>query len=321
MPQSGPKLPAAYNKYPQAQHHSLSRPLTDFDKELALLVESNKPVAINHQAQPLPRPSPLKQSQQQIVQIPQRQSHNEPIYAPQHLPPPQNLRYAVPANIQYTPQQKPSQSNTKPQRFESPAHRYQLLSYPTQQQQQQQQPQSQHPQLQHHVRPDFQDPQIQFYFPKEKDIQAQQQYQDVPQHLIYETQGVMKIVDPPQLQYQQPQEGPQRPQSSSKFQQSSKKTQHQLQAQQSSQSVQQQESQQRPSAPTRSQIYVSRTTQGPPIPNQPQPQQPQSEKPKLPPLKLDPNRPLTQEEFQRLVDQGYNVVPVPVPVPYPVHIK
>lgn len=301
-----------FNKYPQ-QHHSLSRPLTDFDKELALLVESNKPVALNHQGQPLPRPSSLKQPQQQVVQIPQRQSYNEPIYAPQHLPPPQNLRYAVPANIQYT-QQKPSQQSSK-QRFESPAQRYQLISYPQQQQQ------SQHPQpQQQHIRPDFQDPQIQFYFPKEKDIQTQQQFQEVPQHLLYETQGVMKIVDPPQLQYQQP-EAPQRP-TASKYQQSSKKS-HQQQAQQSSQSVQQET--QRPNAPTRSQIYVSRTTQGPPIPQHQQPQQPQpqpqSEKPKLPPLKLDPNRPLTQEEFQRLVDQGYNVVPVPVPVPYPVHIK
>lgn len=320
MPQSGPKVPAVYNKYPQQQQHSLGRPLTDFDKELALLVESNKPVAFNQQAQPLPRPQSLKQPQQQVVQIPQRQSHNEPIYAPQHLPPPQNLRYAVPANIQYTPQ-KQSQQSAKPPRFESPAHRYQLLSFP-QHQQQQPQPQPQHPQLQQHIRPDFQDPQIQFYFPKEKDIQTQQQqFQDVPQHLVYETQGVMKIVDPPQLQYQQP-EGPQRQSSPQKFHQSPKKSQHQ--GQQSSQSVQQQQEAQRPSAPTRSQIYVSRTTQGPPIPNQPQPQQPQqqqSEKPKLPPLKLDPNRPLTQEEFQRLVDQGYNVVPVPVPVPYPVHIK
>lgn len=309
MPQSAgaPKVPAVYNKYPQP--HAISRPLTDFDKELALLVESNKPVA--HQAQPLPRPASLKQSQHQVVQIPQRQSHNEPIYAPQHLPPPQNLRYAVPANIQYTPQ-KPSQS-TKP-RFESPAQRYQLIAYP----QQPQLPQIPQQQQQQHIRPNFQDPQIQFYFPKEKDIQAQQQFQEAPQHLIYETQGVMKIVDPPQLQYQQPEPASQRP-TASKYSQSSKKSQQQ--AQQSSQSVQSQETQRQP---TRSQIYVSRTTQGPPIPqHQPQTQAPQqqSEKPKLPPLKIDPNRPLTQEEFQRLVDQGYNVVPVPVPVPYPVHIK
>ncbi|XP_063709240.1 uncharacterized protein LOC134837783 [Culicoides brevitarsis] len=302
------KIPAAFSKYSQAQH--LSRPLTDFDKELALLVESNKPVV--HQGQPLPRPSSLKQSQ--VVQIPQR--HNEPIYAPQHLPPPQNIRYAAPANIQYTPQKQTQQQSQKPPRFESPAHRYQLLSYAPQQQQ----AQSQVPQQP--IRPDFADPQIQFYFPKEKDIQTQHQpqYQEVPQHLLYETQGVMKVVDPPQLQYQ-PQE-PQQHRPSSKYQSAKKPQQAALQ---SSQSVQQET--QRPSnTPTRSQIYVSRTTQGPPIPNQPQPAQPtpssqQQEKPKLPPLKIDPNRPLTQEEFQKLVDQGYNVVPVPVPVPYPVHIN
>uniref|UniRef100_A0A336MYW9 CSON008676 protein n=1 Tax=Culicoides sonorensis TaxID=179676 RepID=A0A336MYW9_CULSO len=341
--QSSQKLPAAYNRQPQVQptqqqlhqqqqqlqlhqqQHQFSRPLTDFDKELALLVESNKPISLAHQAQPLPRQHSLKQAQQQqqqqVVQIPQRpQSHNEPIYAPQHLPPPQNVRYGTPANIQYT--QKPQNSNTKP-RFETPAQRYQLIGYPQQQQQQylqQQQPQS--------VRPEFQDPQIQFYFPREKDIQAQQQFEEVPQHLVYDTQGVMKVVDPPQLQYQpqQPQEASPRPSTSKYQQQSSKKSQQQQQQAQSSQSVKSQETQ-RPSAPSRSQIYVSRTTQGPPIPQQPQQQQhqpqaqpqTQNEKPKLPPLKLDPNRPLTQEEFQRLVDQGYNVVPVPVPVPYPVY--
>lgn len=44
-----------------------------------------------------------------------------------------------------------------------------------------------------------------------------------------------------------------------------------------------------------------------------QPQQPQL--PRLPP---NPNRPLTQEEFQALVDAGYNVKAIPIAVPVPV---
>lgn len=267
-------------------------------------MESNKPVPYEH-SQPLPRPSPLKQPQH-IVNIPQKPNEQrvgsapEQIYAPQHLPP-QAIKYAVPANVHYTPQQKPTNQNHRP-RFESPANRYQLIAFP-----------QQYPggQLPGPFRPENQDPnsQVQYYFPKEKEILASH-FEDSQHQLLYETQGVMKIVEPPQLQYQQPSEQQKHSQqnSHSKYAQQKK-----IQAQ-STQPIPTQESQpQRPqSQPSRSQIYVSRTTQGPPIP--------QNEKQKLPPLKIDPNRPLTQEEFQALVDQGYNIVPVPVPVPYPVHV-
>lgn len=46
-----------------------------------------------------------------------------------------------------------------------------------------------------------------------------------------------------------------------------------------------------------------------------QPQHPQHH-PRIPPT--NPNRPLTQEEFQALVDAGYKVQAIPIPVPVPV---
>lgn len=286
-------------QHPQAlvRYH---RPLTDFDKELAQLVESNKP--INYQlgagqvfAGPQPRPGPKHRPPQHHQEQRYLSATNEPVYIqPQH-----RIKYANPANIQYV--QKPQQQVApQPQKsvHEVPAQRYQFISSPQFQHQQLQQAQQQ------------QDlSQVQYYIPREKEISTQQFESAQQPQVVYDTQGVMKVVDPPQLQYAQPE--------AQKLVAEQHQHQHQQQTQSQKYHSSKKQSQKdgssgshKSSTPSRSAIYVSRTTGGPPLPK--------NDKPELPPLQLKQDRPLTQAEFQALVDQGYNVVPVPVPVPYPV---
>lgn len=285
-----------------------NRPLTDFDKELAQLIESNKPV--NYQAgpqqqfggpqfaipqQPQLRPGP-KHRPSQIQEQRYVSATNEPVY----IQPQQRIKYVNPANIQYVQKQQQGIPQGPPKsQHEVPAQRYQFISVPQQQQQY-------HPQSQLQLQQQQQDlSQVQYYVPREKEILTQQadngQQQQQQQQVVYDTQGVMKIVDPPQLQYAQPEAQKLVAEQPQKYQPSKKQS--QKESQQTGHSH-------KSSTPSRSAIYVSRTTGGPPLPK--------NDKPDLPPLKLNNDRPLTQAEFQALIDQGYNVVPVPVPVPYPV---
>ncbi|KAL1379934.1 hypothetical protein pipiens_000478, partial [Culex pipiens pipiens] len=126
----------------------------------------------------------------------------------------------------------------------------------------------------------------------------------------------MKIVEAPQLQHEKP--------SKAQIQAHRQKAQYIAREKQAEQSQHSAQKSKEVEAPSRSAIYVSQQTGVSPssapssaekqAPQQQQQQQ-QHQHHKIPP-KID--RPLTQEEFQALVDAGYSVVPVPVPVPVPI---
>lgn len=123
--------------------------------------------------------------------------------------------------------------------------------------------------------------------------------------------NAVKIVEPPQLQYEKPFQLRQY----QKYQQPSVPQAHALQR-----PAQQKYHPHQAPVPSRSAIFVS---QGTGI-NKPAPQYNQGERQQVRPentqrIPLPANdRPLTQEEFQALVDAGYKVTAIPVPVPVPV---
>uniref|UniRef100_A0A182QCS2 Zasp-like motif domain-containing protein n=1 Tax=Anopheles farauti TaxID=69004 RepID=A0A182QCS2_9DIPT len=327
-----------------------------FENELAKLVESNRPLAYHqvphhhhhhhpgrhevpqHDAQRYgPTPSPQSHEYTYVQAAAPSRDHGAP------PPPKQSIKaqYIAPfaQGLPLTgPKIRPEHLQVGPQKFvDSPAQKYQFIAQPEaapskahhyQQQQQQQQQQQHH----HHQAPAHQgqqyltevspkqhpgtpSPKIQYYIPKEKNVQIyyqqqaqqqQQQHQQQQQQSVIEQhspQHPMKIVEAPQLQNEKPQ-----------------KTVHSVHrtkpAEQQHRYAPREKQQDATDAhaPSRSAIYVSQST-GVTQSTAAATPAPAAHGHKIPP-KID--RPLTQEEFQALVDAGYSVVPVPVPVPVPI---
>jgi hypothetical protein len=176
---------------------------------------------------------------------------------------------------------------------------------------------------------------LQYYLAKEKEHIRESQSQN---EQIYQAPNAMKIVAAPQLQHEKP--ASRKPEEASKKHHSSShgrtqsqkqhqsqrqhhqkhsnqqpKQQNNQQPQKQSASYQQpkQEQKQYAEAPPKSTIFVSQNTGA----NEHQSRHPSEDTVRVGaegvPLPKS-NRPLTEEEFQRLVDAGYSVVPVPVPV-------
>ncbi|XP_055640442.1 transcription factor SPT20 homolog [Toxorhynchites rutilus septentrionalis] len=154
-------------------------------------------------------------------------------------------------------------------------------------------------------------PKIQYYVPKEKNLQVYYQQQAPEKQPIeqHSSQHPMKVVEAPQLQHEKPHKQIQTHRPKPQYITVDKH------AEQSRQSIQRSKDSEPPS---RSTIFVSQQTGIAPTSGANQhannEKQHSSQQHKIPP-KID--RPLSQEEFQALVDAGYSVVPVPVPVPVP----
>lgn len=157
-----------------------------------------------------------------------------------------------------------------------------------------------------------------------------------PESQAKEKSQTVRIVQPPQLQYERPQL--QQYASSAPVIDQQQYHQKKVKYQQSPSAALQQHTEASPQAPqpSRSSIFVSQSTgvggespsapgaNGPALPPSaqsvysPATQQQQRTKP-LPPLPLtNPKKPITQAEFQALVDAGYKLQAIPVPVPVPV---
>uniref|UniRef100_A0A182M455 Zasp-like motif domain-containing protein n=1 Tax=Anopheles culicifacies TaxID=139723 RepID=A0A182M455_9DIPT len=127
------------------------------------------------------------------------------------------------------------------------------------------------------------------------------------EYTYHSPQHPMKIVEAPQLQNEKPQKTVQ------SHHRSKAAEQQQVHQHRYAPREKQPESND-PHAPSRSAIFVSQST-GVNQATAAATPAPSAHGHKIPP-KID--RPLTQEEFQALVDAGYSVVPVPVPVPVPI---
>uniref|UniRef100_A0A182PD61 Uncharacterized protein n=1 Tax=Anopheles epiroticus TaxID=199890 RepID=A0A182PD61_9DIPT len=326
-----------------------------FENELAKLVESNRPLAYHavphhpgrhqHDAQheapqryggPTPSPQSHEYTYVQAGPAPGRepQTPKQSIKAQYIAPFAQGLPLTGPkitqAHLQVGPQKFVDSS--------PPAQKYQFIAQPEsgpskpqqhhqhhhQQQQQQQQQHHHHHQAPAHqgqqyfaeVSPKQQagtpSPKIQYYVPKEKNVQiyyqqAQQQQQQQTVIEQHSPQHPMKIVEAPQLQNEKPQKTVQ------SHHRSKPAEQQQLHQHRYGAREKQPESNEA-HAPSRSAIFVSQST-GVNQATAAATPAPSAHAHKIPP-KID--RPLTQEEFQALVDAGYSVVPVPVPVPVPI---
>jgi hypothetical protein len=125
----------------------------------------------------------------------------------------------------------------------------------------------------------------------------------------------MKIVDAPNLQFEKPTAA--QLQQAKEFQKGASRPTHIQQHQQSF--LKQAETIKQSNVPSKSQIFVSQTTGSPSVTTaspsyleqkpQQQPQYTRPEKGEKLNIPLPENRPLTQEEFQALVDAGFPVVP------------
>ncbi|XP_038120704.1 putative mediator of RNA polymerase II transcription subunit 12 [Culex quinquefasciatus] len=309
----------------------VSKPISafSFEKELAKLVESNRPVAY-HQAGGGHRQSPHESPRY----VPSPQASAEYAYPSQNgheHAPKQSIKaqYIAPFAQAYTgPKPNAAHLQVGPHKFaESPAQRYQFIaqeerakSHPPQQYFTEVSPKHQtHSEEKTHA--GAPSPKIQYYVPKEKNLQIYYPHQQVQEKQPVEQHTPshpMKIVEAPQLQHEKP--------SKAQIQAHRQKAQYIAREKQAEQSQHSAQKSKEVEAPSRSAIYVSQQTGVSPSsapssaekqapPQQQQQQQQQHQHHKIPP-KID--RPLTQEEFQALVDAGYSVVPVPVPVPVPI---
>lgn len=319
------------------------RPLSDssFEKELQRLVDSNKPV--NYEQRPIgvPQKANARQHHKQPSFYPE--SYGQP--QPQ---PTQATRYVAPSvqkSQQVQPSQKPPKFESPASKYQlvvQPTVSEEVVYKNQPQPQQQQQPQfyfNQYPkptgqpispkvqfytqskekQSHSHPRPQSQYPHPHHQRPEVHQQQQQQHFQEYVfpnqplESQIYDAPAsVMKIVDAPNLQYEKPTSA--QLQQTKDFQKSASRpaqVQHQ-------QYLKQTESIKQSSVPSKSQIYVSQTTGSPSVttasPNyQEQQQQSQQytrqEKNEKINIPLPDDRPLTQEEFQALVDAGFPVVP------------
>ncbi|XP_052866323.1 uncharacterized protein LOC128272537 [Anopheles cruzii] len=325
-----------------------------FEKELAKLVESNRPLPYRQLAHPHPAHHEAQHEAQRYGPTPSPQSHEYtyvqaggPAHdhggAPQQPPKHAKAQYVASFAQGHPlagPKISPAHLQVGPQKFSDiPAQKYQFIGNP----------EAHHHPQHHHQAPAHQgqqyfaevspkqhpgtpSPKIQYYVPKEKNVQVyyqqQQQQQQQQQHHQHQQQlkeqqaleehspqHPMKIVEAPQLQHEKPQKTVQsvhRPRPAEQQQ-----VQHRY-APREKQQDQPSPVSSDPHAPSRSSIYVSQSTGV----NQataaatPAPAAHYGEKHHKVPPKID--RPLTPEEFQALVDAGYSVVPVPVPVPVPI---
>ncbi|XP_062562512.1 transcription factor SPT20 homolog [Armigeres subalbatus] len=289
-----------------------------FEKELAKLVESNRPIAY-HQAGPHRQNERGPHDGQRYVLNSQSHEYSyAPTQAHEHAPK-QSIKaqYIAPfAQLHSGPKPSAAHLQVGPQKFsDSPAQKYQFITQeapikghtPQQYLTEVSAKYSQHPSEKQHA--GTPSPKIQYYVPKEKNLQIYYPQQVVEKQPTeqHTTQHPMKIVDAPQLQHEKPHKQIQTHRPKAQY------TARDKQAEQSQQSVQKSKETETPS---RSTIYVSQQTGVSPSPaSSQQEKQQQHQHHKIPP-KID--RPLTQEEFQALVDAGYSVVPVPVPVPVPI---
>uniref|UniRef100_A0A182NCZ1 Glutathione peroxidase n=1 Tax=Anopheles dirus TaxID=7168 RepID=A0A182NCZ1_9DIPT len=327
-----------------------------FENELAKLVESNRPLAYHQVPHPHHHPH-HHPGRHEVPQHDAGQRYAGPTPSPQsheytyvqagapardHVAPPpkQSIKaqYIAPfaQGLPLTgPKISPAHLQVGPQKFvDSPAQKYQFIAQPESapskaHHYQQQQPQPHH----HHQAPAHQgqqyltevspkqhpgapSPKIQYYIPKEKNVQiyyqqAQQQQAAIEQH---SPQHPMKIVEAPQLQNEKPQKTVHSHQRSKATEQQQQQQQQQVHQQHRYAPREKQQDASDSHAPSRSAIYVSQST-GVTQATAAATPAPAAHGHKIPP-KID--RPLTQEEFQALVDAGYSVVPVPVPVPVPI---
>ena len=273
------------------------RPIQNFqfEKELAQLVESNRPVH-GSQGPKFGRYQEKPQNHEYAFVTAASQEYNPKIQ--------QKSQYVAPYLKQTHKGQKPPQ--------QSPAQKYQFIST---------EPPFKADSEQYfaEVTPKYgfkvhgtPSPKIQYYAPKEKNLQIYYQQPERPQP----SEGPMKIVEAPQLQHEKPQHR------LASYRQAktqiSKPQQQQIeqaeaaeqQAAQKSKEVNEIDEQ------SRSSIYVSQGTGHPGSAERQSAERPVNPNANRPPPKID--RPLTPEEFQALVDAGYSVVPIPVPVPVPV---
>ncbi|XP_053667127.1 basic-leucine zipper transcription factor A-like [Anopheles marshallii] len=348
-PQDGEQYRIQYKSIQQAGTVTpVQKPVSSFsfENELAKLVESNRPLAY-HQVPHHPgrQQHDSQHDAQRYGPTPSPQSHEYtyvqagPAHGREPQPPKQSIKaqYIAPfaQGLQLSgPKISPAHLQVGPQKFVDsapPAQKYQFIAQPESvpskahhhHQQQQQQHQHHHHQAPAHqgqqyfaeVSPKQQagtpSPKIQYYIPKEKNVQiyyqqAQQQQQSVIEQ--HSPQHPMKIVEAPQLQNEKPQKTVQ------SLHRSKPAEQQQVHQHRYAPREKQPESAADPHAPSRSAIFVSQST-GVNQATAAATPAPSAHPHKIPP-KID--RPLTQEEFQALVDAGYSVVPVPVPVPVPI---
>lgn len=302
----------------------VSKPISafSFEKELAKLVESNRPIAYHPAGPHRPSERGPHDGPRYVVNPQSHEYAYVPVPAHEH-PQKQSIKaqYIAPfAQLQSGPKLSAAHLQVGPHKFaDSPAQKYQFI--------QQEAPAKGHVPQQYlaEVPPKYAQhssekqpagtpsPKIQYYVPKEKNLQIYypQQVTEKQPTEQHTAQHPMKIVDAPQLQHEKPHKQVQTNRPKAQYVARDK------QAEQSQQTVQKSKDAETPS---RSAIYVSQQTGVSPSPapaaqHPSQEKQPQPQHHKIPP-KID--RPLTQEEFQALVDAGYSVVPVPVPVPVPV---
>jgi hypothetical protein len=303
--------PASY----KTQH---PRPLADLslEQELENLKKHNRPVVSFEPQQIVHAASPATPSHRQYVSqtpsplafitpsgSPYTQYHEQQYVAPVLRKPQQQVQQVAAS----------AQADRKP-KYESPAQKYQLIipeepiyKYS---------PQSQYYKA---VAPQASalNSKLQYFAAKEKEQYRESQSQT---EQLYSAPNAMKIVAPPQLQHEKPtarkpeehqKKAHSRPQSqSSKHSQTrSKQANPSPHPQQKPSAVSYQpatktDQKQYAEGPSKSAVYVSQSSgaeetirvgaEGIPLPKS--------------------NRPLTQEEFQRLVDAGYSVIPVPVAI-------
>lgn len=334
----------------QAYRQTYANPLGDFslEKELAKLEESNKAI-FNHginnnedeseqpeETEARPQKNAFKPSLQLNGQeVGQRNGNDQPQYSfvPQDYneftPQPQKLvshKYAQEESvhaksieqpeyqIQYlTPTESlnkylPESEHRQHPVATSPKYQYYVAgkkSKPQHYTQQQQPQRSSHPsQLQQQQ--EYEQQQIQ------SQLQQQSQQSHHPQHR--QSQHPVKLIQSPQLQHEQPQLQQQYIESPI--------AQSQLQSEYYKsypvavkQPIQQSKPHQTSDVPSQSSIYVSQST-GLQHQSQPQINKKETQQVRLP--LPDSKRPITQAEFQALVDAGYKVQAIPVPVPVPV---
>lgn len=308
------------------------------EKEIAKLIASNKAVEpfSGHKQQlqsyrapavkPKSQPKPEIYSQQKYQYLQPQTQQQQQVYSTFTSPKPHRHRYAyiAPALQNF---EEPAQYQENPNKIQNTEYQYLQKEYAQQQHQNHQNHQNhqQQQQPQHKIQ----------YSPIEEKPQPQPQDS-------YDRSTVMKVIEAPQLQYDKPQQQ----QFYHKSEESVQQQQQLYQKAIDSQSI---------DAPSHSSIYVSQSTGLPKHrpqqrkhevkeqqnvqqekaqehqsheshhhhnhrPHQQQPQI-QEQQQKLPTVRLPPpnnGEPITQEEFQALVDAGYSVQAIPVHVPVPV---
>lgn len=315
------------NQYITHQAKASNHPLAEssLEKEIAKLIASNKAVEpFSGQKQQLqsyraptlkpksqPKPEIYSQQKYQYLQPQPQQQQLHPAYTSTH-PQPHRFAYVAPALQNYNPTEEASANPNKIQQTE-----YQYLQKEEHAQQQQQQPQ-------HKIQ----------YAPIEEKLQS---------HVTYDRSNVMKVIEAPQLQYDKPQQQfyqqqqelyqkaiesqtKDAPSHSSIYvsqstglpKQRPQQRKHEVnQPQKIQQEKNQQFAQDNQSQEPHHSHHHHRQQQR----QQQRQHQHEQQQQKIPSVRIPPpnnGEPITQEEFQALVDAGYSVQAIPIHVPVPI---